>query len=175
VKLVVLFAFCVFATGMLLSASLPALGIPRSHWLPPPAVYALAAGQTAGTLTGKYAEPSSNPFRVGEQIYFVRFRFPARAPMTLGEKAAGRVRVYEGLVRVEAGDYKAAQIGERVPVRYEPTYPYVNGIPSLPGGGRGVGEGSAVLGGWLVWPAATLLGGYLLMSLLQGIAARRSY
>ena len=167
VKRIILFIVCVIVAGMLLGVALPLVGIPQSHFLPPAQVYAGAKGRTTGVITGKYREQSGNPLRSGHFWYFLTFTFSARAPQALGEPKPGVVRQYKGSVVVDKSIHDSVQIGQRVPVKYETTYPYINGIDD-PRAGRSSSEGSALLSGWLLWVLATLVLGYALMTFASG-------
>lgn len=163
---------CVLA-AILLTLVAPFIGIPRSHLLPPPVVYSGATGRAEGVIVGKHMGGTRNPFRVGDKTYFLDYQFRAPAPATLGVKRPGVATPYKGTVMVDQRAYNATVYGTPVPIRYEKTYPYISGIASLRNG-RSIGEGSALLSGWLLWAFVSVVFGFLLASVLYRAAAHEN-
>lgn len=192
VRRVVRYIFGVLIAGILLGIGLPFVGVPSSHFLPPPHVWDKAEGKARGVLTGKYYDITGNPFDVGAHLYFVNYQFMARAPLAAGAMKAGKPQTYTGTVRlrdkavyesigtpadVKAGDAPAKQVVpvNRIPVRvrYEKTYPDISGIDEA-WGGRSIGAGSNLLSGWLIWVFATLVLGWFMMVLLERFGAKEN-
>lgn len=157
--------------ALLLAVAMPAVGIPRSHLLPPALVYQGALGKTRGVVTAHRHRETSNFFHVGDQVYFLDYRFPAKTPAGLGVARPGAWKAYQGSVRVDSGVQSAVKVGQEVPVRYEITYPDINGIDAS-WGGRSEGEGSKLVSGWMFWAAGVLLLGYGISPLLERIWPR---
>ncbi|MBV9852657.1 MAG: hypothetical protein JO250_23600 [Armatimonadetes bacterium] len=166
VRRVVRFILGVLIAGVLLMFLLPLFGIPASHFLPPGRVYATAKGITWGTITAKRQMPTNNPFNIGGQMYFVDYTFSAPAPPPRGVPTYGSKQPYNGELRVTKEFYDSFNVGDRFHVRYEKTYPWVNGVVEA-ANDRGVGEGSNILSGWLIWLGVTIALGYLLMTLFE--------
>lgn len=154
---------CVLLVAIALQAVLPSVGIPKSRLLPPPQAFAAAKGKARGIVTRTDTEGTANPFKVGEgeRYYYVDYTFQARVPQALGQSSPGKVKRYEGHVRVDEEVMKSVKPGQFVPVRYETTFPEMNGIDG-PRGGRTGGPTSAVVSTWLLYPILSLLLGYLL-------------
>lgn len=153
---------------LLLVLVLPFAGIPQSKFMPPPLVYAKAEGKASGKITGKEISPTANPFKVGDHIYLVSYKFQARPPLVKGQLKPGPYQVYTGTVRVnDEGTYNALQIGGYIPaIKFEKTYPDINGIDD-PNGGRSAGAGSNILSGWLLFVLLDLAIAYGFMTLLE--------
>ena len=166
VKRIIAYIVCLIIVAVALQAVLPSVGIPQAQMLPPTTVYASAKGRTMGVITDKPTKPSANPFRVGTIWYFVEYAFTATAPPLLGGPQPGTKQRYTGSVRVEKGVYSAVQIGQRVPIRYETTYPIISGIDA-PNAGRSTGPGSALFSVWMLWTLATLFLAYLLYAAIS--------
>ena len=166
VKGVITYIVCLIIVAVALQAALPSVGIPRAQMLPPATVYASAKGRTTGVITDKPTDPSANPFRVGTIWYFVEYAFTAPAPPMLGGPKPGTKQRYTGSVRVANDVYSAVQVGQRVPIRYEPTYPAISGIDA-PRAGRSSAAGSALLSGWILWALAWLFLSYLLFAAIS--------
>jgi hypothetical protein len=163
---IVAYLVCLLVVAMLFQIALPAVGIPRAQLLPPPRVYADAKGRTTGRITAKPTSPSANPFHVGTIWYFIEYAFQAPAPAMLGVRRPGARQTYRGSVRVDKGTYDAVKEGGPVPVRYETTYPVINGIDA-PNGGRSTGAGSSLFSWWILWALLTLFVAYLLFTLVS--------
>jgi len=154
---------CVLLVAIVLQAILPAVGIPKSRLLPPPQAFAAAKGKTRGIVTGTDTEGTSNPFKVGEgeRYYYIDYTFQARVPPMLGQSSPGKIKRYEGHVRVDKEAMKSVKPGQPMPVRYETTFPEMNGIDGARGGRTG-GPTSAVFSTWLFYPLVSIFLGYLL-------------
>ena len=157
--------------SVLLFFLLPIVGIPPSKFLPPNLAYAKADGLVKGVVTKKEVQPTGNPFKVGDHIYLVDYQFLAPDPLTRGETKPGPKQTHTGQIRVDETvwgdadhpDKSGIQPGQRVAIRYDKTYPDINGIDSL---GRGCGPGSNILSGWIAFLVLDLALGYLLMLLV---------
>lgn len=164
----------VFLAAVLLAVALPAVGIPRSHYLPPPMIYNTATGKTTGVVTGKIFQGTRNPFAVGEKTYWVGFRFAAKVPPALGVQNVGKIKTYKASVNVEKVFYDRIKIGDRVPVKFEKTYPDICGI-NLKNAGRSSAAGSSMISGWMLYAALTLVLGYAIAPLIQRLFLREDY
>ncbi len=171
---------------ILLALVLPLVGVPRSHYLPPGWVYAKAEGVTRGYITGKEYDVTNNPFDVGGKMWFINYQFRAKSPGPHGEPGLGSPQVYYGRVRVDHDAYHQVAVGEdtnaadsavaqtvipaapdqTVRVRYETSYPEINGIDAT-WGSRNIGAGSNNLSGWILWSVAALVLGYFVMLLIE--------
>ena len=160
-----------FLASVLLFIILPFVGIPPSKFLPPNLAYAKADGLAPGRVTKKEVQPTGNPFKVGDHIYLVDYQFSAPDPLTRGETKPGPKQVHSGQIRVDEtiwGDadhpnHSGIQPGQLVRIRYDKTYPDINGIDGI---GRGCGPGSNILSGWILFLVLDLVLGYLLMMLV---------
>jgi hypothetical protein len=154
--------------GVLIWFIAPYAGIPHSHMVPPSWIYAKAAGQSNGAITKKYYLVTNNPFNVGAHMWFVDYQFQADPPNAPPHTPK---QTYTGEVRVEQADYDKAHTEGAVNVKYEETYPWINGLMDQSSLGtplgQSIGEGSNILSGWLIWVAATLLLGYFVMLILE--------
>ena len=157
--------------AIVMAILLPIIGIPRSQMLPPAMVYSGARGKASGVITKKYTHGTRNPFKVGERTYFLEYRFSAPAPKSLGVANPGQARVYTGSAPVAHSLYNQVKEGQRAPVRYETTYPAINGIAAA-GAGRSVGAGSATMSGWLIYFFAWLVLGYVLSTVVANLMPR---
>lgn len=178
----------VILAAIVLAIALPFFGVPASHYLPPAWVYQRAQGVTRGYIRSKYYDITNNPFNVGGQQYFVNYQFRAKSPGPKGEPDAGPPQVYSGVIHLSDANKsiydnlpltidkntadkalpKAVLPTYPIPVRvrYEKTYPAINGIEA-PWGGRNIGAGSNSLSGWIIWSIVTLILGYLFMMLFE--------
>lgn len=171
---------------------LPFLGIPRSHFLPPNHVWQKADKVTRGVATGKYYDVTQNPFHVGDQQFFLNYQFYAPAPIAGSTITYGKPQLYKGTIRlpnksdyspiatprgVNADTFKAKVVVPIIPfpvrVRYEKTYPDINGIVAV-WGGRNIGAGSNILSGWLLWVLAAFVVGYFYMLLFERFSAKEN-
>lgn len=190
VRRVLRFFMGVIVAAVILAIVLPFFGVPSSHYLPPAMVYAKATGETRGWVVGKYYAETGNPFHVGMDEYFLNYVFKAPAPGPRGAPP-GPMQVYKGTVRVDQNwydQYKSAnsQNEQQVPgnqviplpgystrVRYETTYPDINGVDATWAltyqNGRSIGAGSNVMSGWLIWAVAAVILGYIAAIVIAGI------
>jgi hypothetical protein len=160
--------------SILLYLILPFAGIPQSKFLPPPIVYNKATGSAYGVITKKEVGPVTNPFKVGDHIYLLDYKFKAPTPPPRGQLQYGPKQLHTAQIRVDVsvwGDPDSAQKsgmqpGQTILVRYEKTYPDINGVyrPDL---GRGCGPGSNILSGWLLFLLLDLAIAYGFMTLLE--------
>lgn len=189
---VIRYVLGVICGALTLAFVLPFVGIPSSHFLPPSHVWQKAQGVARGFLTSKYYDVTQNPFHVGDRQYFVNYEFYAPAPLPGGLPGTGKPVPYYGTVRLhDEGVYKHVAIVHgtdlddvkakvKVPtypipirVRYEKTYPDINGIDA-PWGGRSIGAGSNTLSGWLLWVLAAFVVGYFYMLLFERFGAKEN-
>ncbi len=162
-----------FIATVLLFLILPFVGVAQSKFLPPPLVYAKAAGSAWGVITKKEVSPTANPFKTGDHVYLLDYKFKAtpmaaRAPIPSGPK-----QVYNTQIKVDAATWgdmdnpqkSGMQPGQLVHVKYETTYPEISGIdrPEL---GIGCGPGSNILSGWLLFVLLDLALAYGIMALV---------
>jgi len=162
-----------FIATVLLVLILPFAGIPQSKFLPPPMAYAKATGSAYGVITNKEVSPTANPFKTGDHVYLLDYKFKAPPPAPRGLPATGPKQVYNAQIKVEAsvwGDMDnklktGMQIGQLVHVKYETTYPDINGIDK-PVLGLGCGPGSNILSGWLLFLLLDLALAYGIMALV---------
>ena len=160
--------------SILLFLILPFAGIPQSKFLPPPMVYNKATGKAWGVITKKEVGPVTNPFKVGDHVYLLDYKFKAPAPPPRGQLKFGPKEVHTAQIRVDAsvwGDTEGAQKsgmqpGQTIVVKYETTYPDINGIDN-PDLGRGCGPASNILSGWLLFVLLDLGIAYGFMTLLE--------
>ena len=142
---------------VLLAMILPLAGLPSSKFLPPNVAYNNAAGIAVGVILKKEVQPTGNPFKVGDHVFLVNYKFKAPDPPPRGQVKPGPVQVHQAQIRVDEsvwGDMdkpqsSGIQPGQLVKIKYEKTYPDINGIvkPDL---GRGCGPGSNILSGWIL-------------------------
>lgn len=159
---------------ILLVLILPFAGIPQSKFLPPAMVYSKAAGSAVGVILSKKVGPTANPFKVGAHIYLMEYKFKAPTPPERGQAVPGPKQVYNAQIRVDGATWgdtdhpktSGMQPGQRVHVKYETTYPDINGI-DRPDLGRGCGPGSNILSGWLLFVLLDLVIAYGFMTLLE--------
>lgn len=189
----------VVISAILLAIILPFVGVPSSQFLPPAHVWSQAQGYARGTVVDKYYDVTNDPFNVGGRLYFVDYQFKANTPVPTAQAEVGKPMAYTGTCLVDSpsfdlilkpktdnGTYKATDKqpvmpGQFVRVRYETTYPYINGVTALyqngnwlPMGGRNIGAGSNNLSGWIIWILVALALGYVFMMLLEKFAAREN-
>ncbi len=159
--------------SVLLFLILPFVGVAQAKFLPPPLVYAKAAGSAYGVITKKEVSPTANPFKTGEHVYLLDYKFKAAPMAARGLVPLGPKQVYNTQIRVDSdvwGDpdnpqKSGMQPGQMVHVKYETTYPDVNGIDK-PDLGRGCGAGSNIVSGWLLFVLLDLVLGYGIMALV---------
>lgn len=162
---------------ILLVLILPYAGIPQSKFLPPALVYSKAVGSAWGAVVSKEVGPTANPFRVGDHIYLVEYKFKAPLPPERGQTQPGPKQVYMAQIRVDDATWgdtdhpktTGMQPGQIVHVKYETTYPDINGIDK-PDLGRGCGPASNILSGWLLFVLLDLVIAYGFMTLFERFA-----
>jgi len=152
---------------ILLVLILPLAGIAPAKFLPPAVVYNGAQGKAHGVVIGKDVSPTANPFKVGDHTYLVKYAFRAPPPLARGETKPGPTQRYFGQVRVlDETTYDAIKNDQPIPsIKYEQTYPDINGI-DLDGFGRSAGPGSNLLSGWLLFVLLDLALGYFFMAVV---------
>ena len=158
---------------LLLFLILPLLGVAQSKFLPPPLVYAKATGSAYGVITKKDVTPTANPFKTGDHVYLLDYKFKAPAALLRGQIKPGPKQVQNAQIKVDSATWgdmdnplkSGMQIGQVVHVKYETTYPDINGIDK-PGLGLGCGPGSNILSGWLLFVLLDLALGYGFMALV---------
>ena len=159
--------------SILLAVILPLVGIPSSKFLPPNLAYSKATGEAWGVITSKEVQPTGNPFKVGDHVFLLDYKFKAPDPPARGQTQPGPKQFHTAQIRVDDaiwGDMdhphkSGVQPGQLVHVKYETTYPDINGIDQ-PDLGRGCGPGSNILSGWLLFLLLDLVLGYALMMLV---------
>ena len=186
IRRIFLFLVGALVAGALLMFLLPLAGVPSSHFLPPSRVYMTAQGAAKGNVVSKYYKETSNPFHVGDHLYYVNYEFRAHTPPPRGLTTPGPVQTYTGTISVDKGVYDEFSIPQSeantvfkggevitlppspVHVKYEKTDPEINGITDNWGdGGRSIMGASALLSGWLIWLIVALFVGYLFMMLFE--------
>ncbi len=174
-KGVLRYLISVFLATLLLAIVLPFAQIPRAQMFPPAFVYSNAQGKTTGVVSKKYRVPTSNFFKVGDQINLIDYRFQAPyTPLLLGDPKSNPKKVYTGTVQVGDEAYARFAVNTPVPVRYEKTYPVISGINQA-GGGRSTGPGSRLLSGWVLWALLVLALAWMISPLLERVMLRESY
>lgn len=162
---------------LILSVAVPYVGIPKAQLYPPPYVYKNATGKATGYVTKVYKVPSADPMGTAEgvQDYLVDYQFRAPAWVGLGApKGQGKNTLYKATVGVKQEISSQTKVGAAVPIKYEKTYPPINGI-NLPGYGRSFTDGSGIYSGWILWFLGALVLGFLIAPLLQRIFLREDY
>jgi len=127
---------------------LPLVGVPRSHFLPPGWVYAQAKGQASGMVLSERYSMSNDPFQVGLKLFFIKYVFLAKPPTPAPD--GKKYEHYYGEVQVDKDMYDKANPGQAAPIKYELTYPDINGI-DYEGAGLGCNGPNNILGPWLIW------------------------
>ena len=162
-----------FIATVLLFFILPLLGIAQSKFLPPPLIYAKATGSAYGVITKKEVSPTANPFKVGDHVFLLDYKFKAPTPAPRGQSQPGPKQVYSTQIKVDGatwGDMDHPQKsgilpGQIVHVKYETTYPEIDGIDK-PDLGLGCGPGSNILSGWLLFVLLDLALAYGIMAVV---------
>ena len=186
IQRVVRFILGVLVAGVLLMFLLPLVGVPSSHFLPPSRVFVAAQGMAKGNIVGKYYSDTGNPFHVGDQLYFLNYEFQAHTPPPHGVTTPGPLQTYTGTIRTDKATYDELPIPADaknttfasgqvitlapypVKIRYEKTYPEINGISDpWANGARNIGAGSALVSGWIIWLLVMLFVGYLFMMVFE--------
>jgi hypothetical protein len=158
------YLFCLVLAIVVLGFALPFFGIDQAHFLPPTWVYKKAQGQVAGIIYNKYSVQTNDPFRIGQRLYFWQYYFYADA-IQPGKTKPVQTEFY-GEVRVPQEVYDTIKQNQGVTVRYEKTYPWINGLDDPPAG-LGCGPASNILSGWLLWLGAAAVLGFVFMGILQ--------
>ena len=175
VKSVLRFLIGYLLASLLMAVLLPAIGVPRAELLPPAIVYSNASGVGKGVIVSKQKDFTANPFHTGDAVYLVRYAFRTNAPKILGNSnVPGQSTRYYGLLNVDAPIYDSMKEQDIVSVKFEPTYPDINGLTS-PDLGRSGGPGSAAFSGWLLWIVVAVVLAYLIAPLLERFMLRESY
>lgn len=158
----------------ILSFAVPFANIPRSQLFAPILVYPSIKGRTTGMVTKRRDLPTSAWFRMGDRDYFIEYAFLAKSPLILGGPPPGKMTQYTGSVGVSAADFEKVKAGQKIPVRFDPTYPDINGVDAPWGGRSGIGA-SRMISGWIFWFFGTIALGYVIAPLVERIALRESY
>jgi len=154
---------------------LPLVGFPKSKFLPPGSIYNNAEGKTnLGYISGKRDPQTDNPFRVGDKLHFIDYRFKAPDPADPTGKTKS---VYLGTVPVSKETYDGATVGGTLDVKYEKTYPWINGItdkdPSTDKElGISCGPGSNILSGWIIFAVLSLFLAFGIMMIIERFTGR---
>jgi hypothetical protein len=175
-----------FISVIVLPLVLPHVGVPQTRFLPPPIVYQQATGLVPGDILKAYNVPTNDPFNVGGELYFVDYRF--FAPPVDSPPGAKSTQEYTGTVRIASKEsyekFTTPVFGtpaysmnggnpviQNITVRYEKTYPWVNGLDDPPIG-IGCGEGSNILSGWLIWVASVFVLAFIIMVIIDQFASK---
>ncbi len=162
-----------FIATVLLVLILPFAGIPQSKFLPPFVAYSKATGSARGFITKKEVAPTVNPFKTGDHIFLLDYTFRAPDPPLRGQVKPGPKQVHNAQIKVDAATWgdmdnpkKTGMLpGQIVHVKFETTYPDINGIDK-PDLGLGCGPGSNILSGWLLFVLLDLVLAYGFMALV---------
>jgi hypothetical protein len=152
---------------VILPIGLPLVGVPKSHFLPPMWVYAQAKGTTQGQIINYRYSLSNNPFMVGTKLFFMKYQFRAKPPVGDTRK----MQMYYGEAQVPQEIYHNVNVGDVCPIRYEQTFPELNGIDTTTVG-QGCNGPNNVLGPWLVWPALAIFLAIVFMLILDRVGAK---
>ena len=174
VKRVLRFLAGLLTASLILWFLLPLFGILPSKFLPPPIVYNNATGKAHGVVISKEVSPTGNPFKVGDHVYLVTYAFRALPPMERGQTKPGPSQRYYGIARTEEGTYNDVHPDDPVAkIRYETTYPDINGIDDGTGG-HSVGAGSNILSGWIFFLLLDLALAYGFMLALEQFTTKEN-
>jgi len=162
-----------FIATLLLVLILPFVGISQSKFLPPFVAYAKATGSAYGVITKKEVTPTANPFKTGDHVYLLDYKFKAPAAIARGLPPSGPKQLYNAQIKVDSATWgdvdnplkSGIQIGQMIHVKYETTYPDISGIDK-PDLGLGCGAGSNILSGWILFLLLDLVLGYAFMALV---------
>lgn len=167
VKRVLRFLAGLIVASLLLWFILPLCGIASSKFLPPGVVYNNATGVAHGVVISKNQSPTGNPFNVGDHVYQVIYAFRAPPPLLKGQTKPGPTVRYYGTARTDGPTFDAVKEDDVIPrIKYEKTYPDINGIDA-PNGGRSIGPGSNILSGWLLFVLLDVVLAYGFMVILE--------
>lgn len=175
VKGLLRYCIALLIATLLLALLLPLAGIPRAQLFFPAFAYSNARGKVSGVVSAKRQPPTSNPFKVGDHIDLIDYRFRAPyTPLLFGPQKSEPNHVYTGTVLVKEDYFDKVQVGQAVPVKYEKTYPVISGIDE-PGVGRSGATGSGIFSGWLIWAVVSIVLAYLIAPWLERVMLRESY
>jgi hypothetical protein len=152
---------------VILPIILPLVGVPRSHFLPPPWVYAQAKGTTQGRIINYRYSMSNDPFQVGLKLFFMKYEF--RAKPAVGNTT--KMQMFYGEAQVPQEVYHNVNIGDVCPIRYELTFPELNGIDTTTVG-RGCNGPNNIFGPWLVWPVVAIFLAIIFMLIMDRVGAK---
>lgn len=174
VKRVLRFLAGLIVASLLLYFILPLCGFVPAKFLPPPVVYNNAQGKAHGVVISKEVSPTGNPFKVGDHVYLVTYAFRAPPPLERGQTKPGPTVRYYGIARTDEQTYTNVQADDPIPkIKYETTYPDINGIDDE-SGGRSVGAGSNILSGWLLFLLLDLAVAYGFMLILEQFTSKEN-
>ncbi len=174
VKRVLRFLAGFLVASLLLWFILPLCGLVPAKFLPPGIAYNNAQGKAHGVVIKKEVSPTGNPFKVGDHIYLVTYAFRAPPPLDRGQTKPGPTVRYYGLARTDEQTYNGVQPDDPVAkIKYETTYPDINGIDDG-SGARSVGAGSNILSGWLIFLGLDLAMAYGLMLILEQFTTKEN-
>jgi len=183
---------------LLLFFGLPLMHIPPSHFLPPAYVWDKANAYARGVVTSKYYDVTNDPFQVGKKEYHLNYQFRAKMPATFGAVNPGAMQTFYGTSNVDEsyfdsqslkgpvdfehvrGGYGANELqpvppGFTVAVKYEVTYPDINGIVKpVVLTGRNIGAGSNNVSGWLIYVLLALGLAYVFMMLFERFSSKEN-
>ena len=148
---------------------LPFVGVPRSHFLPPQWVYAQAKGQASGVVLSERYSMSNDPFQVGLKLFFIDYVFLAKPPTPI--PGVKKYQHYYGEVEVGKDLYDKANPGQAAPIKYEVTYPDINGI-DYDGAGLGCNGPNNILGPWLIWIGLIFVVAVIILLIIERVSAK---
>jgi hypothetical protein len=177
---------------ILLAMILPHVGVPQERFMPPSRVYSLAQGKANGNIVNKYTKETTDPFHPGDRVNYVDYEFkvvpPAPPVIGFGAESDAKTKAnkksdnptkakdyisLESTVVVGNKLYDNAEKGKSVPVRYEKTFPEINGIDDEEGGQACVGPNLWYSWHWLRWVGLSLVLGYVIMLLIDRFAVKQ--
>ena len=160
--------------SLLLFFILPLLGIVAAKFLPPAIAYSHALGTAHGVVIKKEVSPTGNPFKVGDHVYLVSYAFRAPPPLERGQIKPGPSQRYYGIARTDEQTFNNVKPGDPVAkVKYEITYPEINGIDDA-STGQSVGTGSNILSGWIFFLLLDLALAYGFMVMLEHFTVKEN-
>ncbi len=160
--------------SLLLFFILPLFGIVQAKFLPPGIAYNNAVGKAHGVVISKQVTPTGNPFKAGDHVYLVTYAFRAPPPLERGQVKPGPSLRYYGVARTEEQTYEAVKADDPIAkIKYETTYPDINGIDDGTTG-RSVGAGSNILSGWIWFLLLDLVLAYAFMVALEHFTVKEN-
>jgi hypothetical protein len=179
-----------FIALVLLLIILPHVGVPQERFMPPSKVYANATGHAQGVVINKYTKPSVNPFHTEDRMNFLDYEFsvapPAAAGVGLNSDAKNKANkksenptkaknliTLKSTTLVQGLFYEQTEKGDAVQVRYEKTFPEINGIENPQAGQASVGPNVWYSMHWLRWVGLSLVLGYFIMTIIDRFATRQ--